>query len=148
LQCRGSEKTPTETVHPPGRAELLREPEGQTDTQLLESFVLRRDSVALEALVRRHATMVWGVCRRGLANHHDAEDARAPFVHESTGNLLAGSRDLGLFQEFWTFQRRGDRWLLHEVNPTRDDSLLKKPNGIAGLTEVELRNAERRVITL
>jgi hypothetical protein len=37
---------------------------------------------------------------------------------------------------------------LHEVNPTRDDSLWKKPNEIAGVTEVELRNAERRVITL
>ena len=47
-----------------------------------------------------------------------------------------------------TFQRRGDRRLLHEVNRTRGDSLLKKPNEIAGLTEVELRNAERRVITL
>jgi hypothetical protein len=46
-----------------------------------------------------------------------------------------------------TFQRRGDRWLWHEVNPTRDDSLWKKPNEIAGLTEVELRNAERRAIT-
>jgi hypothetical protein len=46
-----------------------------------------------------------------------------------------------------TFQRRGDRWLLHEVNPTRDASFLKKPNDIAGLTEVELRNAERRVLT-
>jgi hypothetical protein len=37
---------------------------------------------------------------------------------------------------------------LHEVNRTFDDSLLKKPNEIAGLTEVELRSAERRVITL
>jgi hypothetical protein len=47
-----------------------------------------------------------------------------------------------------TFQRREDRWLLHEVNPTRDDSLLNKPNEIAGLTEVELCNAKRLVITL
>jgi hypothetical protein len=37
---------------------------------------------------------------------------------------------------------------LHEVNPTRDDSLWKKPSEIAGLMEVELRNAERRAITL
>src|SRR5262249_52891449 len=86
LQCRGSEKTPMETVHPPGRAELLRELEGQTDTQLLGPFGPRRDSVALEALVRRHATMVWGVCRRDLANHHDAEDARAPLFTRVRGS--------------------------------------------------------------
>src|SRR5262245_41739121 len=57
------------------RTELLRQGENQTDRQLLESFVRNRDQVALEALVRRHGPMVWGVCRRVLANHHDAEDA-------------------------------------------------------------------------
>src|SRR5262249_55366981 len=46
-----------------------------TDSQLLEAFIRRRDSEALNCLVRRHALMVWGVCRRTLANHHDAEDA-------------------------------------------------------------------------
>jgi RNA polymerase sigma factor (sigma-70 family) len=46
-----------------------------TDGQLLECFVSRREPAALEALVRRHGPMVWGVCRRILQNHHDAEDA-------------------------------------------------------------------------
>jgi RNA polymerase sigma factor (sigma-70 family) len=57
------------------RSALLREGAEQTDGQLLEAFVRRRDSQALEGLVERHAPMVWDVCRRKLANHHDAEDA-------------------------------------------------------------------------
>src|SRR5213592_259624 len=57
------------------RSELLREGDQHTDGQLLDSFVRRRDSVALEAIVGRHGPMVWGVCRRVLRNHHDAEDA-------------------------------------------------------------------------
>lgn len=59
--------------------EYLRRPpdEGaeQTDGQLLDLFVRNRDESALDALVRRHATMVWGVCRRVLLTRHDAEDA-------------------------------------------------------------------------
>src|SRR2546421_1571746 len=57
------------------RSELLREGEQHTDGQLLDSFVRRRDSAALEAIVRRHGPMVWGVCRRVLRDHHDAEEA-------------------------------------------------------------------------
>jgi RNA polymerase sigma factor (sigma-70 family) len=53
---------------------LLREGGEETDAQLLEAFLGRQDAGALEALVRRHAPMVWGVCRRTLT-HHDAEDA-------------------------------------------------------------------------
>src|SRR6516164_10586740 len=56
------------------RSALLRDGAEQTDGQLLEAFLQGRDGLALEALVRRHAPMVWGVCRRALA-HHDAEDA-------------------------------------------------------------------------
>jgi RNA polymerase sigma factor (sigma-70 family) len=48
---------------------------GMTDGQLLECFVSDREESALEALVRRHGPMVWGVCCRLLANRQDAEDA-------------------------------------------------------------------------
>jgi RNA polymerase sigma factor (sigma-70 family) len=48
---------------------------GLTDGHLLERFVAERDETAFEALVRRHGPMVFGVCRRIVANRHDAEDA-------------------------------------------------------------------------
>jgi RNA polymerase sigma factor (sigma-70 family) len=65
----------SEVVQHLRRTVLLCEGAGLTDGQLLEGFVSRRDESALAALVRRHGPMVWGVCRRLLRNHHDAEDA-------------------------------------------------------------------------
>lgn len=48
---------------------------GWTDRQLLASIIDQKDEAAFEALVRRHAPMVFGVCRCVVGNHHDAEDA-------------------------------------------------------------------------
>ena len=57
------------------RAVLLKDGAGLTDAQLLQEYLSRREEAAMAALVRRHGPMVWGVCRRILHNHHDAEDA-------------------------------------------------------------------------
>ena len=74
----------------------------RSDAQLLARFVERREGAVFEAIVRRHGPMVWGVCRRVLRDHHDAEDAfQATFLvlarkaasimpREKLGNWLYG----------------------------------------------------------
>jgi RNA polymerase sigma factor (sigma-70 family) len=75
---------------------------GLTDAELMTHFVGQRDGAALEALIRRHGSMVWSVCRRILGNEQDAEDAfQASFLvfvrkatsirpREQVGNWLYG----------------------------------------------------------
>ncbi len=57
------------------RIALLGDGAGMSDGQLLECYIRKRDEANFAALLRRHGPMVWGVCRRILGNHHDAEDA-------------------------------------------------------------------------
>jgi RNA polymerase sigma factor (sigma-70 family) len=62
-------------IHSLRTASLPHEEAGRTDGQLLESYILSREETAFTALVHRHGPMVWGVCRRVLRGHQDAEDA-------------------------------------------------------------------------
>src|SRR5436305_671300 len=84
------------------RAALGGAAEAQSDGQLLDRFVARRESAAFEGLLRRHGPMVLGVCRRILGNDADADDAfQATFLvlvrkaasvrpRERVGNWLYG----------------------------------------------------------
>lgn len=45
------------------------------DAELLDAFIAHGDEAAFAALLQRHGPMVFGVCRRILANDADAEDA-------------------------------------------------------------------------
>jgi DNA-directed RNA polymerase specialized sigma24 family protein len=46
-----------------------------SDQQLVEKLLAGCDESVFQAVVRRHGTMVYGVCWRVLKHEHDAEDA-------------------------------------------------------------------------
>jgi RNA polymerase sigma factor (sigma-70 family) len=54
---------------------VTHEADAATDAELLRRFAERRDHAIFAILLRRHASLVWGVCRRVLRHHQDAEDA-------------------------------------------------------------------------
>src|SRR4051794_39663221 len=57
------------------RSAALPQEAALSDGQLLEAYLRSREESAFAALVSRHGPMVWGVCRRVLHSHQDAEDA-------------------------------------------------------------------------
>jgi RNA polymerase sigma factor (sigma-70 family) len=115
------------------RAVLLPDSAALRDGELLGRFVERHDEAALAALVRRHGPMVWGVCRRALHNHHDAEDAfQATFLvlvrkaasivpREMVGNWLYGVAHQTALQARRTAARRRAREVQVTKMPDTED---------------------------
>lgn len=78
-----------------GRSARLQADLAQPDAELLERFVGRRDEAAFEALLHRHGSLVFGVCRRLLVNPHDAADAfQATFLILARKAGSVGRREL------------------------------------------------------
>jgi len=81
---------------------------GYSDSQLLELLVRGRDGskdLAFRALLDRHGSMVWGVCRQLLCQGHDADDAfQSVFLVliRKAGSLkVTGSLGPWLYQVAW-----------------------------------------------
>jgi RNA polymerase sigma factor (sigma-70 family) len=151
---------------------LLRDGAGMTDGELLECFISRRDDAALAVLVRRHGPMVWGVCRRILASHHDAEDAfQATFLvlvrragsvmpREMVGNWLYGVAQQTAIHARGTAARRRTRErhvshipepmaleqeAQHDLRAVLDEELTRLPNRYrAAIVLCDLEGKTRR----
>jgi DNA-directed RNA polymerase specialized sigma24 family protein len=102
-------------------ATLHHDEAARTDGQLLESYASSREEAAFAALVHRHGPMVWGVCRRVLRGHQDAEDAfQATFLvlvrkaasvmpREMVANCIYGVAHQTALKARATSARRGAR---------------------------------------
>ena len=65
--------------------------------------------------------------------------ARDYYVDAASGKFLRGDSAAARFQEFWTFQRQEDRWLLREVEQSGESDYLKDENFAEMLTDQQLQ---------
>ena len=61
------------------------------------------------------------------------------YVDDRTEKFLRGDKAPARFQEFWTFHRLGDRWLLREIEQAGESDMLKEENFVEMLTDDTLR---------
>jgi predicted lipid-binding transport protein (Tim44 family) len=61
--------------------------------------------------------------------------ARDYYVDDRTQQFLRGDEASARFQEFWTFQRQEGKWLLREIEQTRESDKLKEENFFEPFTD-------------
>jgi predicted lipid-binding transport protein (Tim44 family) len=61
--------------------------------------------------------------------------ARDYYVDDRANQFLRGDKNPSRFQEFWTFHRSGDQWLLREIEQAGESDILKDENFVETLTE-------------
>ena len=64
------------------------------------------------------------------------------FVYDRTGAYTRGPRSPSRFQELWVFRRRGEGWLLQDIERTHESDRHERPNLVADLTDQQLANAQ------
>ena len=74
------------------RQAALAQEGGPTDAALMERFTVRRDAAALEALIRRHGSMVLAVCRRVLAPTGEPAYGRRSIARRSSPTIMRWGR--------------------------------------------------------
>lgn len=67
--------------------------------------------------------------------------ARDYYRDDRTGAFLRGDRTPAGFQEFWTFQRRGSRWILLEIEQTKESDRLTREDFVESFTDLQLEQA-------
>jgi hypothetical protein len=65
--------------------------------------------------------------------------ARDYYVDDRSHKYLRGDKSSARFQEFWTFHRSGDHWLLREIEQAGESDLLKGENFVEMLTDQTLQ---------
>jgi predicted lipid-binding transport protein (Tim44 family) len=65
--------------------------------------------------------------------------ARDYYLDDRTSRFLRGDSSPARFQEFWTFQRSGDRWLLREIEQAGESDILRDENFAEMLTDETVR---------
>ena len=66
--------------------------------------------------------------------------ARDHYVDDRTRRFLRGDRIPARFQELWTFQLKGGRFLLREIEQTRESTALADENFVEFLTDQQLHD--------
>jgi predicted lipid-binding transport protein (Tim44 family) len=61
--------------------------------------------------------------------------ARDFYVDDRTDKYLRGDKEPARFQEFWTFQRAGEKWLLREIEQAGESDILKDENYVEMMTD-------------
>ncbi|MCX6997003.1 MAG: Hint domain-containing protein [Kiritimatiellaeota bacterium] len=65
--------------------------------------------------------------------------AKDYYLDDRTQKFLRGDEAAAEFQEFWTFQRQGDAWLLREIEQSRESDALQQENFVEQFTDTQLR---------
>jgi hypothetical protein len=67
------------------------------------------------------------------------------FVDDRTGAYTRGLRSPSWFQELWAFRRRGEGWLLQEIEQSHESDRHERPNFVADLTDQQSANVQSSI---